>query len=797
MSSLFPEPQYAHLKLVRVGDQAPRRKQPGHGGYPPRDPIAQGAQLNAAVQGILSDRNARKQPAGIDPKLILRVRLSPKSHIDEDTWRRSGFTVIGSQSDNVTLLFANDTALNRFRDNVSQYAVGPSGAKSTQHAPWVAAIESIAEWGPADRRGRSLRTADLGDLTELIVDVELWYPGSLERSRDLISELQQFIESKGGGLLDRYTGRALVLARVRIPAATLDDLLALDMVYRVEAPPKPDFSLFDARNLSVSDLPPVMAPPADAASVCILDSGIAAGHFLLAPAVGETIAVPISLGTSADVNGHGTMVGGIALYGNVQERIENKSFQPEHWLFSARLTNERAEFNEDAVIPRLMDDAISYFHTNHRCRVFNISLGASDQPFDGSRISVWAATLDEIAKRLDVVIVVSAGNYNILLANEGATEHALPWGNYPHTLFTEQARISSPAEAANVLTVGAITRPGAPNFGVRYPNDTRYQVAARADEPSPFTRTGPGIRGAIKPELCEVGGNLSLEVNTKSLNRRDPGIACISLNNNFVQGSLFACDSGTSFAAPHIAHDAAMILDRYPAFSANLVRALLASSATVPQAVEALFSSDCSRIQQICGYGRPNLESALISTDQHVVLLTEEQLGADQFHIFEIPLPEPFRNTIGQRYIGITLAFDPPTRYTRLDYTGTTMDYHLIRGHTLEEVRHKYENRLPNESDESKISDGDNPHMEPGAQARQWSTLQHATLSMKQNPKARYGDTYYVVVRCKRGWAGDEYYPQKYALVVTLEHTHPGIQLYETIRERTREVERVQLRNRS
>lgn len=796
MSALFPPNRYVHLQLTRVGTQAPRRKRPGGGKLPSRVPGEHGLQLGSAVQGVLAARAARTRPAGIDPELVLRVHLAPGSHVSADEWMRSGFTVLGSQTDDVILLFANDQELSEFRRRIVAYSAGIREEDESQRYRWIAAVDSISEWGPEDRRGRTLRGMDLRTATDMTLDIELWYPGDLIRSRQRIAALSQLLADRGGSLIDSYIGigQSLLLTRARLSSVTLEELLTWDIVFSVEVPPKPEFSVTQTRPLTTSDFSPIQLPPDDAPGICVLDSGIAAGHSLLGPAVGDTTAVPLSLGTPTDVQGHGTKVAGIALYGNVQACIERRLFQPEHWIFSVRVTNEHNEFDEVELIERQMQDAIEYAHSTWECRVFNISLGDRTRPFDGSRVSTWAATLDELARRLDIVIVVSAGNYRFI--SEDTTRDDSPWAGYPNYLFQDEARLLSPSEAANVLTVGSLARPGTSYRSERYPTDVNYQSIARGYEPSPFTRIGPGIEGAIKPELCEIGGNFAIDLRTGNRDEKDSGVACVTLSREFASGNLFEFDSGTSFAAPAVAYGAARLLDSFPQASANLIRSLLASSAQVPQETHNLLG-DIGKTRRVCGYGLPHVEAALTSSDERVVLIAEETLGADQFHVFEVPLPEDFRYVSGSRFISVTLAFDPPTRHTRLDYIGTAMDFRLMRGLDIDTVARAFAQRPRGNDNEPAVPNSAKCSMIPGPQARKGGTLQRAIHPVRHNPKLEYGDTYYLAVQCYKGWAGDEFYPQRYALVVTLEHARQGVRLYDQIRLRTRNVQQVRQRARS
>ena len=102
-------------------------------------------------------------------------------------------------------------------------------------------------------------------------------------------------------------------------------------------------------------------------------------------------------------------------------------------------------------------------------------------------------------------------------------------------------------------------------------------------EPSPFTRIGPGVGGAIKPDLIDIGGTLVFDSAVARLrDGRDlPSAGVVTLYHQFLD-RLFTSGSGTSYAAPLVAFKAAQILARFPNASANLIRALLINAAHVP-----------------------------------------------------------------------------------------------------------------------------------------------------------------------------------------------------------------------
>ena len=73
--------------------------------------------------------------------------------------------------------------------------------------------------------------------------------------------------------------------------------------------------------MTLDELPPIEPPLENAPTIGIIDSGINANPLLDTVIVGS-IGVPPALGT-ADENGHGTRVGGIAVFGDIRAQIAN------------------------------------------------------------------------------------------------------------------------------------------------------------------------------------------------------------------------------------------------------------------------------------------------------------------------------------------------------------------------------------------------------------------------------------------------------------------------------------------
>jgi hypothetical protein len=361
-----PRSQHPHLELRRTAPVEPRWKpRPPRAG--PRDNREHGAALRVAAEEAIEDVRLAPRPEGVDPALILRVRTS--AMIDENQWRLAGFSVLGIDPNKVVLLFSDDQQLSEFRRMVAEYESGLTrreGQKRPSQS-WVEAIvpDGVAPLGPEDRIGSLLRQLrDSGGLDPDVpyrLDAELWRLGSLETARERLEQLLRVVERNGGRVLDRLVNHLVCMARIELPGRAVDELLSIPVLATLDLPPRASSRLADVFGTTLTDIPPPNAPAADAPRICVLDSGIARGHPLLAPAVGETRAVPASLGDGLDVSGHGSQVGGLALYHDVDACRITGTFNPEFWLDGAQVTNSADEFDDEKLLPSQMIEAIQYF----------------------------------------------------------------------------------------------------------------------------------------------------------------------------------------------------------------------------------------------------------------------------------------------------------------------------------------------------------------------------------------------------------------------------------------------------
>ncbi len=772
-------PELPHLILPRAEVELERRKKPGFGKSPRKDVTEQTERVRLAVDEALAIH--KKLRADItDPALIVRVRTS--GVVPEEEWERAGLAVLGHDATDAVVLFANDAELKEFQARLTAFAAErKAGQKSPSYNLLIASIEEFGPLKPEDRIGSALReegfdrAESFADGRHFNVDVELWDVGTQIERGGRADRMTEEIGGAGGEISDRYIGLTFSALRVRGTGAVVRRLLNDPLVRLVDLPPQPDLDVAPLLDATIEDLETVEPPDADAPLVAILDTGVNSAHPLLEPVVIDRAASPATLGPN-DIFGHGSRVSGIAAYGDVRNCLENRSFQSSVRILSGKVVNDQGNFDDRLLIATQINEIVRAFHARG-CRIFNLSIGDRLSQYKGGRVGQWTAVLDELARELDVLFVIAAGNFLHRPATHPEEHHT----GYPGYLLNGSNRIFEPATAASALTVGAVAHAAAvpasagSNVGLR--------PIAEVGEPAPFTCAGPGVNRGIKPDLCDDGGNILYDGAAQNL-ARIPESEVFTTSHDYLR-NLFTTARGTSCAAPLVTHKAALVLGAFPKASANLIRAFLANSARIPEpSLQRLQNVPGEKVLSVCGYGIANAETAATSDENRVVLYAEGEMPMDWFYVYEVPIPAEYAQTKGKRHIAVTLAFDPPTRHSRLAYLGVEMSFRLIRGKSVEWVRDHYRKREEKtEGKAEKLGGKYDCDFDIGSTIRERGTLQRGIFTMTANPSDEYGNTYLLVVRCERQWFSDEFAKQRYAVVVEIAHSE-DIRLYKRINQR-------------
>ena len=772
--------EHEHLRLRRLEGELQRRKPPGFGGGPKRTPGEHGPKIESEVASVLEAQSNLPPVEGVDPSLILRIELS--GLIDENAWAALGLVVLSEDTDKTLLLFATDKELTEFRARIQAYQGDiPPNQKNPRYAGLIEAIQAVGVAGPSDRIGQSLsflglqQPADFDDHATYILDVELFHPGDKSNCDIFAFRLEQCLKAYGGTILNTYTGDRLLLCRVEANGSAIKAALLLPEVASVEAPPRPDLQTSDIGSFSLDDISPGSPPSNDAIAIGVIDSGVNFGHPLLTYAERGAFAQDANW-SPADDAGHGTSVASMAAYGSVEARAESGNFDDPFFLVSAKVVDGDSQFPKDVTVPEVMEVAVRRLHGEFGCRIFNVSLADPHLIYSDGKAGIWASTLDALARELDILFVVSTGNQSDLLRKYG--EDIL--NQYPGYLLDSSSRLLDPATAANVLSIGSIAHSNGLEEGDEELAGVR--PICEADAPSPFTRSGPGIRGMIKPDLVDYGGNAVWDGPVQALvsGGKKSSAGVWAFHDEPITKQLFRSRSGTSFSTPIIANKAASLLASYPAAPANFLRAMLAlSGETTSQSSELFAPPPNQDLLMVCGNGIPNLDHALSSDDSRVVFHTDDQLDLDCFAVYELPIPDLFQTTNGLREIKVSLAFDAPVRRTRADYLGVTMGWRLLRGANEKDVFDKFRIWEEAEGEPPEFPDKNNCKTFPGSQLREKGTLQCASFTARTNI-SNYGSKYYIAVWCRRRWAPEDIKMQRFSLAVQLRH-EADIGLYQSL----------------
>lgn len=349
-------------------------------------------------------------------------------------------------------------------------------------------------------------------------------------------------------------------------------------------------------------------------------------------------------------------------------------------------------------------------------------------------------------------------------------------------MLRKASRIANPGQSCFSLTVGSVSR-------TKYEDDDRESIAAE-DEPSSFTRTGPGIWNMIKPDVVEYGGDYIREKNPAPLLSLEPSSAIEVVKTTTDGSNAIGFDVGTSFAAPKVSHIAGQILNEIPSASANLIRTLIAQSARHPHGI---FRNPSLNNIRTYGYGIPDKIRATQNYEERITLTSESTIAARQAEIYTIQIPGELRG-VADEYdilIEVSLAFTARPRRTRRktrSYLSTWVDWQSSK---LEETYNHFKGRVSEYSEGDEIDDEqeeggsiqwqirENPNWGPvRGLRRQDSSLQKDWVILKPYT---IPEEFSIAVIGHQGWEKDIRAEVPYALAVSFEVLGAELNVYNLI----------------
>jgi len=325
--------------------------------------------------------------------------------------------------------------------------------------------------------------------------------------------------------------------------------------------------------------------------------------------------------------------------------------------------------------------------------IINLSIGIRDRLFDGA-LSPLARLLDWLAWKYQVLFIVSAGNHLSPL------DLGITWNDFmalsPQDRQTRvikataagvrNRRLLSPAEAVNVITIGALHSDHSGDSNI----PRSVEPYLDQELPSLINAQGLGYRRSIKPELFAPGGKIVLtepiattqtatyDIYTKTL---PPGQKVAAPGSKFGDISDAWYTRGTSNATALTSRAAALLynvleeLQREP--GGELIgtipmgvwlKALLTHAAEWGTAGDVFYSilySENSRrfkeyVTRMMGYGGIQIDRVRECAEHRVTALSGGVLENGRAHIHRFPLPPSLSGEVCWRRLTITLAWFTP-----------------------------------------------------------------------------------------------------------------------------------------
>ncbi|MDD4788860.1 MAG: S8 family peptidase, partial [Pirellulales bacterium] len=346
-------------------------------------------------------------------------------------------------------------------------------------------------------------------------------------------------------------------------------------------------------------------------------------------------------------------------------------------------------------------------------KIINLSFGNRFQPFDRD-LSPLARLLDWLSWKYGVLFLVSAGNItdDIRISVPANQWQAIS----PEQLRGETLRAMrdsqverrplSPAEAVNVVTVGAVH---ADDAAIPVP-DQRVDLLGGLRLPSPLSTVASGYNRAVKPEVLFPGGRQLYHAPVG--NGADParfaavqtlkppgqkvawpGQGPMELGRTvFSRGTSNATALGTRCAAQTYEHlqelKAAPGGEQLDEESiAVIIKALLVHGASWGNAADEIATNlsstgmDWRVIQRLqarfLGYGEVDPSRAMVSTDQRATIVGWGKLVREKAHVFDLPLPPSLSASKQKRRLTVTLAWLSPINNRHRSYRQAQLWFHV------------------------------------------------------------------------------------------------------------------------
>lgn len=616
-----------------------------------------------------------------------------------------------------------------------------------------------------------------------------------EKQRIREEEIERYLNIYGGTLHDIWdNGVDAVFFKLTIKGGGLIDLVQTNQyLYEVKLEPK-----YSIENISYpaphNPNLEIYPPSEDKAKVCVIDSGIQENHILIAPAIDSAKSKSYLDGdtSTADfvkISGHGTKVAGAILY---PYDIPNEGkIQLETFIQNARILDKNNEIAKSKFEPKLMQEIVTDFLPT---RIYNLSV-AEDTAYFNTHMPALAASLDKLIHENDILFIIASGNLypdSNAPFSPGIIQLIRSGLNYPEYLEKRESKIANPGVSYFSLTVGSITHS---EF-----EDIDYKSIAPKEQVSPFSRSGLGLWGSIKPDVVEFGGNLMKNKGSDEIITHE-SLSPELVNSTIHGANIIGKDSwGTSFSAPKVSYIASRLQTEHPTETAQMYRALIVQSARLPQHC---FSNPTMNDFAFYGYGVPDLNRALNNTKSRITFIQNGKIGPKKADIYRLKIPAELRGE-GRDFTllaEVTLAFTARTRLTRkgshsylsnwLEWKSSKFNesFNSFRNRTIEYLDDNGDdaiNDVDDAVDSIKWVIRENPAWTNNKINRNNSTIQKSWVEIAPQ---QFAEEFSIAVIGHMGWDKNLEVETPYSLCLSFEIINSDINIYNILAEAQVEVD--------
>lgn len=679
-----------------------RKRRQQRSSFPQRQPPTPDQRRETALRVIREKEKVDRAMSVLTPEqkraVILKLRhdrpLTPKD------FTGTGLGIIGELGDEESLVYPKKGDLNKLISRAHDYQAGVKKSLITQ--PGLISALTALDIASAKERVSDDILEQYDDLTaknHVVYEIEITATeasrdeGKREEVESIVSDIRT---SLGAGIHGHvydtdYQGEGAVLM-VGTTGKKLQEWVESPAWWRkvTRFELRPRFQtikqVLDAFSVNKVSIEP---PPDDAETICIIDSGIAVGNPFLASATKRGTSKSWVYGASPveDSFGHGSGVASLAAFHSIsyEEGGENRASA---WVTSARIMTDDGELDSPRIddpvedrteqawlLSRILREIVEHF-VPLGVRIFVLAFQMQGHIWShATRRQVarnaWIGrTIDQLSREFDVVFVGITGN----LSEKEIEEHQeLTQNPYPQYLLAPFAKLLDPGPSVLSVTCGSLAQS-------TQIAGAAHGLIANLDEPSPFTRSGPGFAGSIKPDVVEYGGSLVRHLERRQI-ERNMGTDVVMASNRLTPALRRGV--GTSFAAPRVANHLAKILRDTKALgvqpSATLLRALLVASCKHPDVPGGLSKGDKL---SLVGHGRPDGNDAMVCYGHSVLLYWDGAASVESTAIFRIHVPAEIRQAgRSKKRITVAVASAPAVQSWGLgEYLGANLKFWLYCG---------------------------------------------------------------------------------------------------------------------